>query len=106
MEEQSLGRGHVKGGTISDIIQKEAKKISSPVISDFLIAARRGFKEQVLQGLKEGGSRKACSTDKVFHGTCLLKWLLKERLWEAEKHRAKEKIESSFVLDTRIQDMF
>ena len=65
MEEPSCNRRLVKGGTISDIIQKEAKKISSPVMSDFLIAARRGFTEQVLQGLKEGGSGKALSTDKV-----------------------------------------
>lgn len=57
--------GQVKRGTISALIQKEAKKISSPVMSDFLIAARRGFTEQVLQALKEGGSAKACSTDKV-----------------------------------------
>ena len=54
-----------KRGNISEVIQKQAKKISSPVISDFLIAARRGFTGQVLQGLKEGGSGKASSTDKV-----------------------------------------
>ena len=49
----------------------QAKKLSSPVVSDFLIAARRGFTEQVLQALKEGGSAKASTTDKVSR-TCKL----------------------------------
>ncbi len=51
--------------TIAESIQMQAKKLSSPVVSDFLIAARRGFMEQVLQALKEGGSAKASTTDKV-----------------------------------------
>ena len=55
----------VKGGLISESIQQQAKKLSSPVVSDFLIAARRGFTEQVLQALKEGGSAKASTADKV-----------------------------------------
>lgn len=54
-----------KRGNISEVIQKQAKKISSPLVSDFLIAARRGFTGQVLQCLKEGGSGKSSSTDKV-----------------------------------------
>lgn len=65
MEDQNSSEGPIKSGSISALIQKEAKKISSPVLSDLLIAARRGFTEQVLQTLKEGGSAKACSTDKV-----------------------------------------
>ena len=63
-DEQQLSKA-VKKGAISEIIQKEAKKISSPALNDFLIASRRGFKDQVLEALKEGGSAKACSTDKV-----------------------------------------
>ena len=55
----------IKRGSITEEIQKEARKVASPVVSDFLIAARRGFTEQVLLGLKEGGSAKALSQDKV-----------------------------------------
>lgn len=55
---------------ISEEIVNQAKKIASPIVSDFLIASRRGFTEQVLQALKEGGSAKASTTDKVGGNTC------------------------------------
>lgn len=69
MEDSGVSDRLVKRGTISEIIQNQAKKISSPIMNDFLIAARRGFKEQVLQALKEGGSSNVASNvDKVFIG--------------------------------------
>lgn len=54
-----------KRGAIAETIQRQAQKISSPIMSDFLIAARRGFTDQILQALKEGGSAKANLSDKV-----------------------------------------
>lgn len=52
-------------GPITESIQKQAKQMSSPVLNDFLIAARRGFTTQILQALKEGGAAKAGVADKV-----------------------------------------
>lgn len=55
----------MNSGLISESIQQQAQKISSPLLSDFLVASRRGFTSQVLQTLKEGGAAKANTTDKV-----------------------------------------
>jgi glycerol-3-phosphate responsive antiterminator len=71
MVEPSLLEGGLKKGNISQVIQQQARKISSPVVSDFLIAARRGFTDQVIQAIKEGGSARASSTDKVIGLWCL-----------------------------------
>ncbi len=55
----------IGGGVISEEVQKEAKKHGSPVISGYLVAARRGFTTQVIQAIKEGGSQQANVVDKV-----------------------------------------
>lgn len=52
-------------GHISEELQQQAKKAVSPVISEFLVAARKGFTQHVLQTLTEGGSAKAAIVDKV-----------------------------------------
>lgn len=52
-------------GHISEELQQQAKKAVSPVISEFLVAARKGFTQHVLQTLTEGGSAKAAVVDKV-----------------------------------------
>lgn len=61
----------VGGGVISDKVHKEANKHASPVVSGFLVAARRGFTTQVVQAIKEGGSHQANVVDKVGHRTTL-----------------------------------
>lgn len=53
-------------GRISEELQQQAKKAESPVISEFLVAARKGFTQHVLQTLTEGGSAKAAVVDKVY----------------------------------------
>ncbi len=57
-----------RGNLISEEIQRQARKAASPVVNDFLIAARRGFTAQVLLALKEGGAAKVNSVDKVGNG--------------------------------------
>ena len=52
-------------GRISEELQQQAKKAESPVASEFLVAARKGFTQHVLQSLTEGGSAQAAVTDKV-----------------------------------------
>ena len=56
----------VRGGLISEEVHREAKRHASPVICNFLVAARRGFTSQVIQGLKEGGAEHANTVDKVW----------------------------------------
>ena len=53
-------------GHISEELQLQAKKAESPVISEFLVAARKGLTQHVLQSLEEGGSAKAATIDKVY----------------------------------------
>ena len=52
-------------GHISEELQQQAKKAVSPIISELLVAARKGFTQHVLQSLTEGGSAKAAAVDKV-----------------------------------------
>lgn len=60
-EKQTVARK----GHISEELQQQAKKAVSPVVSEFLVAARKGFTQHVLQTLTEGGSAKAAVVDKV-----------------------------------------
>ncbi len=64
-EKQTVARK----GYISEELQQQAKKAVpvSPVISEFLVAARKGFTQHVLQTLTEGGSAKAAVVDKVLN---------------------------------------
>ena len=52
-------------GRIPEELQQQAKKAESPVINEFLVAARKGFTQHVVQSLTEGGSAKAATVDKV-----------------------------------------
>ena len=52
-------------GRISEELQQQAKKIESPVANEFLVAARKGFTQHVLQSLTEGGPAQAATADKV-----------------------------------------
>ena len=61
-------------GLISEELQQQAKKAESPVVSEFLVAARKGFTQHVLQSLTEGGSAQAATTDKVLcTGICTMR---------------------------------
>ena len=53
-------------GRITEELQQQARKTESPVVSEFLVAARKGFTQHVIQSLRaEGGSGKAAVIDKV-----------------------------------------
>ena len=52
-------------GRIPEELQQQAKKAESPIVSEFLVAARKGFTQHVIQSLTEGGSAKAAVIDKV-----------------------------------------
>ena len=59
----------IRKGHISEELHQQAKKAASPVISELLVAARKGFTQHVLQTLtdQEGGSAKAAAiVDKVY----------------------------------------
>ena len=59
--------GHRGGrkGHISEELQLQAKKAESPVVSEILFSARKGYTTEVLRLLQEGGPEKASVTDKV-----------------------------------------
>ena len=70
MEAETLVTGGSKAtrkGFISEDLHRQAKKADSPVVNEILIAARKGFTQNVLEVLKrkEGGAEHATVTDKV-----------------------------------------
>lgn len=65
METSERQSAAVRKGHISQELQQQARKVESPVISEFLVAARKGFTQHVIQSLVEGGSAKAAVIDKV-----------------------------------------
>ena len=56
--------GKTEGGRIPYDIQQQARQKESPVISKLLVAARKGYTEQVLQLLHED-KKQAAIIDKV-----------------------------------------
>ena len=63
-EEQGCGERRWGKGVIPEELQAQAKKAESPVVSELLVAARRGHAEQVVRLLREQPD-KATITDKV-----------------------------------------
>lgn len=57
-------RVEVRGGRITKDVQQQARQRESPVVSELLVAARKGFTEQVIQLLRQDPD-KAAVTDKV-----------------------------------------
>ena len=53
-----------KGGRIPEEVQRQARQQDSPVVSELLVAARRGQTEQVVRLLQQDPD-KASVTDKV-----------------------------------------
>jgi len=52
-------------GHISEELQQQAKQRASPVVSQLLVSARKGFTEDVVRLLQEGGTSNAAIVDKV-----------------------------------------
>ena len=53
-------------GYIPEEVHEQANKIGSPVLSELLIAARKGITQQVVAGLaKGGGAQSAAILDRV-----------------------------------------
>lgn len=57
--------GGGRRGQISEELQLQAKQKVSPVVSQLLVSARKGFTEEVTRLLQEGGHSDAAITDKV-----------------------------------------
>lgn len=57
--------GGGRRGQISEELQLQAKQKVSPVVSQLLVSARKGFTEEVTRLLEEGGHSDATLTDKV-----------------------------------------
>lgn len=66
MEEEKSGTAERRslGGRIPDDVQQQARQKESPVVSELLVAARKGLTERVVQLLQEDSSN-AAVTDKV-----------------------------------------
>ena len=52
-------------GHIPDELLQQAKQRASPVVSQLLVSARKGFTEDVIRLLQEGGPSNAAIVDKV-----------------------------------------
>lgn len=53
-------------GYISEELQQAAKKAESPIVSELLVSARKGYTLEVCRLLQEGGgAQRAAITDKV-----------------------------------------
>ena len=53
-------------GYIPEELQLQAKKSDrSPVVSEILVSARKGYTAEVLRELREGGAKRAAAVDKV-----------------------------------------
>ena len=61
------GKG-TKSGAIPENIQLQARKVDSPVVSELLVSARKGYTDVVLRLLQGGGAQVAAVTDKVSCG--------------------------------------
>lgn len=72
-------------GRIPEELQQQAKKAESPVINEFLVAARKGFTQHVVQLLTEGGSAKAATVDKVV-STYSVQLIINETGWPGATH--------------------
>ena len=67
MEEEKEDGGSERrslGGRISEEVQQQARQKESPVVSELLVAARRGLTERVVQLMREDPNN-AALTDKV-----------------------------------------
>ena len=71
MEDECNGGGGERrslGGRISQEVQQQARQRESPVVSELLVAARKGLTERVTQLLREEPGN-ASVTDKVYSGS-------------------------------------
>ena len=66
MEEEKVGGSERRsvGGRIPEEVQEQARQKESPVVSELLVAARKGLTERVVQLLLQDTSN-AAITDKV-----------------------------------------
>ncbi len=55
--------GELRRGHIPDELQRQARKVESPVVSELLVSARKGYTAEVERLLQGGGS--AGMVDKV-----------------------------------------
>lgn len=69
-EEEGVAGRKARGGRIPQDVQQQAKLKESPVVSELLVAARKGLNEQVVLLLQQNPDG-AAVTDKVSSALCV-----------------------------------